>query len=309
MAAAAAEAQNPEEAWRERIERLQERFPETSHGQILEVLRANFGHAGHAAADLRVLESGKVNEADPDDSEWVSTLLSNPHVFKETCKDRFRKFDINRNGYLDWPEVVALITSLSKKLGLEAPTEKCLRSFFFDTTDENKDGKLCEKEFTKFFESFLRYAFFIEHRRLVGNWTLQVGSGAALGRCEFRVVQTKDWRMQFRCLSGNVPGSSFGPGPTMELSEVAGTLELFEGWLQADLKQGVRSTDRRLSNSEPCGAIRLQLADATGDTIKCNFRSSPKEQWGKDILCQRDIGDGSISRRRSVLCSRPETPL
>jgi len=303
MAGAVAKVQEPEEAWRERIGRLQERFPEASQAQILEVLRTNFGHAGHAAADLRVLDSGEVQEADPDDSEWVSMLLSNPNVFKQTCKDRFRKFDVNRNGYLDWQEVVSLVTSLSKKLGLEAPTEKCLRSFFFDTTDENKDGKLSEKEFTKFFESFLRYAFFMEHRRLVGNWHLRAC-------CEFRVVQTRDWRMQFRCLSGNVPGgSALPPGSTTELFEVAGTLELFEGWLQADLRQGVRSADRKLTDSEPCGAIRLQLGDAAGDTIRCSFRSNPGIRWGRDTLCQRDIGGYSPSRRRSALCSRPETPL
>lgn len=309
MTAAVAKVQEPEEAWHDRIGRLQERFPEASQAQILEVLRSNFGHAGHAAADLRVLESGQVQEADPDDSEWVSTLLSNPHVFKQTCKDRFRKFDVNRNGYLDWPEVVSLITSLSKKLGLEAPTEKCLRSFFFDTTDENKDGKLSEKEFTKFFESFLRYAFFMEHRRLVGNWSFQTGSDRALGGCAFRVVQTKDWRMQFRCLSGNVPGGISSPGSTTELFEVAGTLELLDGWLQADLKQGVRSADRKLTDSEPCGTIRLQLSDATGDTIRCSFRSNPRTRWGSDILCQRDIVGPSPSQRRSTICSRPETPL
>mmetsp|Transcript_96487 Transcript_96487/g.191165 ORF Transcript_96487/g.191165 Transcript_96487/m.191165 type:complete len:310 (+) Transcript_96487:75-1004(+) len=309
MAAAVAKVQEPEEAWSERIGRLQERFPEANQAQILEVLRSNFGHAGHAAADLRVLESGKMQEADPDDSEWVSMLLSNPNVFKETCKDRFQKFDSNRNGYLDWPEVVSLTASLSKKLGLEAPTEKCLRSFFFDTSDENKDGKLSEKEFTKFFESFLRYSFFMEHRRLVGNWRFQAGSDPTLGCCEFRVVQTKDWRMQFRCLSGNVPGGMSLPGSTTELFEVAGTLELFEGWLQADLKQGVRNADRKLSDSEPCGTIRLQLGDDTGDTIRCNFRSNPKTRWGKDISCHRDIGVVSPSRRRSGLCSRPETPL
>ncbi|CAE7946955.1 unnamed protein product [Symbiodinium sp. KB8] len=98
-------------------------------------------------------------EVDPDDQEHVKTLLTSPVMFAAVCKENFRKFDANGDGVLSWSEVLPLVNSLYESFGLQPPREGNLRSFF-DATDLNKDGVLSEKEFKKFFECFLRYAFF-----------------------------------------------------------------------------------------------------------------------------------------------------
>jgi len=300
-----------EEAWGDCMDRLQERFPLAPTSEILKALRANNGHAGYAAGDLRDLEKDVVKEADPDDSEWVATLLSNPTMFKATCKDRFQKFDVNRNGTLEWPEVVALTAELSHRIGLEAPSEKSLRSFFFDANDENKDGVLSEKEFTKFFESFLRYVFFMEHRRVVGTWRFQPDPGNPQ-LMEFRVVQTKDWRLQFRCTAGCIPGAPPLP-PTPEMQEVAGTLELQEGWLQAELKQGTRVSGK-LSGAEVVGGIRIRLSDNSGEVLVSSFRTGVRSEWPGHVLSRRVISSSPTNAARRSrdawqMPSRPTTPL
>ncbi|CAJ1356234.1 unnamed protein product [Effrenium voratum] len=80
-------------------------------------------------------------------------------MFAAVCKENFRKFDVNGDGVLSWTEVLPLVSTLYESFGLQPPREGNLRSFF-DATDLNKDGVLSEKEFKKFFECFLRYAFF-----------------------------------------------------------------------------------------------------------------------------------------------------
>lgn len=156
-----------EEEWQEVFENLQERFPTVDVEKVAQTLRDNDGHAGKAAAALRdYIEysvGDKIRDADPDDREHVATLLSSPVMFAHACKENFRKFDVNRDGVLDFSEVLALTKELYGKFGLEAPSEGSLRGFF-DATDENNDGVLSEKEFKKFFEMFLRYAFFDVHK-------------------------------------------------------------------------------------------------------------------------------------------------
>jgi hypothetical protein len=44
-----------EEEWKDRMERLLERFPKATKGQVLEALREHDGHAGAAASQLRTL--------------------------------------------------------------------------------------------------------------------------------------------------------------------------------------------------------------------------------------------------------------
>jgi hypothetical protein len=105
-----------------------------------------------------------VKEADPDDVEHVATLLSSPAMFKHACKEQFRKFDVNKDGALEWDEVKSLTESLYEQFGLQLPSEGSLKAFFY-ATDENQDGVLSEREFRKFFEMFLRYAFF-DHLKL-----------------------------------------------------------------------------------------------------------------------------------------------
>jgi hypothetical protein len=85
-------------------------------------------------------------------------------MFKHACKEKFKKFDVNGDGVLEFDEVKNLTNSLYDEFGLQIPPEGCLRAFFY-ATDENQDGVLSEREFRKFFEMFLRYAFF-DHLKL-----------------------------------------------------------------------------------------------------------------------------------------------
>jgi len=153
-----------EQEWKEVFNRLSERFPTVKGHQIAQALREHHGHAGEAAAVLRDLTSCSVKEADPDDVEHVATLLSSPAMLKHACKEQFRKFDVNKDGVLEWDEVKQLVNNLYDEFGLQMPSEGSLKAFFF-ATDENMDGVLSEREFRKFFEMFLRYAFF-DHLKL-----------------------------------------------------------------------------------------------------------------------------------------------
>lgn len=151
---------NPiKEEWRDIQKRLAERFPSVPSDRISEILNTHDGHAGDAARALRNLVSTDVSEADPDDVEHVSTLLSSPAMFKHACKEKFRRFDINGDGSLEWNEIRQLVSALYEEFGLQPPAEGTLRAFFI-ANDENKDGVLSAKEFRKFFEMFLRYSFF-----------------------------------------------------------------------------------------------------------------------------------------------------
>lgn len=153
-----------EEEWREVFNRLSERFPTVPGQRVAQALREHSGHAGEAAAVLRALTGSDVKEADPDDVEHVATLLSSPAMFKHACKEQFKKFDINKDGALEWNEVNSLVQNLYEEFGLQVPPEGALKAFFY-ATDENQDGVLSEREFRKFFEMFLRYAFF-DHLKL-----------------------------------------------------------------------------------------------------------------------------------------------
>lgn len=148
-----------EEPWKEVLDKLCERFPDFSPGRIASVLRDNQGHAGQAAAALRDLSGDGKRRVDPDDQEHVKTILTSPAMFSMVCKDNFRKFDVNCDGVLQWTEVLPLVISLYENFGLQPPREGFLKTFF-DASDLNKDGVLSEKEFKRFFECFLRYAFF-----------------------------------------------------------------------------------------------------------------------------------------------------
>lgn len=148
-----------EEEWQGVLERLCERFPTVSAERVAAVIRKHNGHAGSAAGDLREMTSDVVRQPDPDDAQHVATLLSSPDMFGHACKENFRKFDSGRKGTLSWEEVYACTTALYEKFGLDPPSEGSVKGFFH-ATDENGDGVLNEKEFKKFFECFLRYAFF-----------------------------------------------------------------------------------------------------------------------------------------------------
>jgi len=159
-----------EEEWKDVFDRICERFPSVSAERVAQALREHGGHAGKAAAELRELTSSKVKEADPDDIEHVSTLLSSPAMFKHACQEHFGKFDHNGDGVLQWEEVRELTNQLYKSFGLQQPSEGALHGFFI-INDENNDGVLSEHEFCKFFEMFLRYAYFdvVKLRELVAE--------------------------------------------------------------------------------------------------------------------------------------------
>lgn len=127
--------------------------------KIAAILRETNGHAGQAAAAIRDLCGTGKREVDPDDQEHVRTLLTSPAMFAAVCQENFRKFDVNADGVLSWSEVLPLVNTLYEGFGLQLPREGNLRAFF-DATDLNKDGVLSEQEFQRFFECFLRYAFF-----------------------------------------------------------------------------------------------------------------------------------------------------
>merc|ERR1740117_2364736 len=57
------------------FERLRERFPNIAERRVYEALKEHDGHAGYAAKALRDQADGKVEDADPDDVEHVTTLL------------------------------------------------------------------------------------------------------------------------------------------------------------------------------------------------------------------------------------------
>jgi len=148
-----------EEDWRDVFDRLKERFPSVPAEKVAQLLRENSGHAGNTAGALRHLTGDGVVEPEPDDAEHVATLLSSPAMFKHVCKEHFKKFDMNGDGVLQYPEVLGLTNELYQNFGLQQPSEGSLRAFF-DATDDNNDGVLSEREFRKFFECFLRYAYF-----------------------------------------------------------------------------------------------------------------------------------------------------
>jgi len=282
MAAPPATLRPGEEDWQGTVDRLSERFPTATPRKVIEVLRANHGHAGRAASDLRDATSEVVKELDPDDSEHVATLLSNPALFKQTCKSHFKKYDVNRNGMLEWEEVLALTEELCQVMGLPAPSEGRLKTFF-ESSDANHDGVLSEKEFTKFYEAFLRYAFYHEHRRLIGVWRFKV-DGSHSHSAELSIAQSKDWRIQLKS-KGGCPGA-----PKLQCAEgkveVSGNLELVSGWLVAEVKFTVRDAEKRTVSKAPFGFIRIQFADST-DVVIANFKSNPDGEWGRDCVLRR----------------------
>jgi len=211
-----------EEEWLEPFTRLRERFPAIRAERVLQVLRENDGHAGHAASDLRDLCSGAMKEVDPDDAEHVATLLSNKMMFKQTCQNHFDKFDANRDGVLQWNEILNLSIDLCQTMGLDMPNEMHLKSFF-DGSDDNKDGVLTQKEFIKFFEAFLRFAFFEQHRKMVGKWKYPVISAdlVAPRTAEFEIVQSEHFKLYFKASKGGCPG-----GPLPDRLKVSAALDL-----------------------------------------------------------------------------------
>jgi hypothetical protein len=218
-------------------------------------------------------------------------------LFKQTCRAHFKKFDVNRNGTLEWDEVLRLTNSLCSYMGVEKPGEKSLQTFF-EGSDSNRDGVLTEREFPKFLESFLRYAFFMQHRRLVGTWKYKGSSDSP--SCDFTILLGKgDYRLYYRSVCG---GS--GTPKAQGRQEVHGMLELREGCLQADLKAGTRDSEKRgaLINESFYGTVRICFAEGTTEKVITNFRSDPQAGWGNDVIARRRQ---TIEEERVSRCSTP----
>jgi Ca2+-binding EF-hand superfamily protein len=168
-----------EEEWQPVFGRLCERFPQVAKERVADILREQEGHAGNAATILRETSSSVVKEQDPDDVEHVSTLLSSPVMFKHACKEQFAAFDRDGNGVLDVDEVISLTNNLYSNFGLQTPSEGSVRAFFV-AMDQNNDGVLSEREFRRFFEMYLRFAFFdvVKLRQLVEQGNQKAGGSA-----------------------------------------------------------------------------------------------------------------------------------
>jgi len=296
-------AENAVADLQERADRLCERFPAVNADRVLQVLRDNNGHAGYAAADLRALSTDVIKSADPEDSEHVATLLSNKMIFMQTCRAHFKKFDMNRNGTLEWDEVLGLTNSLCNYMGVPQPSEKSLQAFF-ESSDNNQDGVLSEAEFLKFFESFLRYAFFMQHRRLVGTWKCKADPNDSSTRCEFTITLGKgDYRLYYRSVRGGCPGT-----PKAQVVqgrfEVHGELELRDGCLQASLKAGVRDPDKRgsLRDESFYGIVRLHFAEGNTEKVITNFKTDPNGGWGNDVTAKRRQ---TLEEEKASRCSTP----
>eukprot|EP00747_Dinoflagellata_sp_TGD_P035582 gnl/TRDRNA2_/TRDRNA2_137957_c0_seq1.p1 gnl/TRDRNA2_/TRDRNA2_137957_c0~~gnl/TRDRNA2_/TRDRNA2_137957_c0_seq1.p1 ORF type:complete len:366 (+),score=93.01 gnl/TRDRNA2_/TRDRNA2_137957_c0_seq1:117-1100(+) len=87
---------------------------------------------------------------------WARNLVNNPGVVATVAAQRFRKYDIDSSGFLEWGEVPALIQELCQCLGTSEPDDEMLRGVF-ESNDTNADGKLDEQEFVGFFRQFLSF--------------------------------------------------------------------------------------------------------------------------------------------------------
>jgi len=89
---------------------------------------------------------------------WARQLLESSPTFRQRAAlERFQKFDVSETGTLSWKELVALTANLCEFLGLDQPEEGKLQTLF-DCCDKNYDEVLQEKEFVRFFETYLRSA-------------------------------------------------------------------------------------------------------------------------------------------------------
>jgi len=270
---------------REKAENLCNRFPSVSAERVLQVLRDCGGHAGYAAQELRALSVDVIKSVDPEDSEHVATLLSNHMLFKQTCRAHYKQFDTNRNGTLEWEELLALINQLCSYMGIEPPGDKSLRSFF-DASDVNHDGVLSEREFPRFFESFLRYAFFMQHRRLVGTWRYRIDpNDSSQSEFSISILLGKDYRLHYRSTRG-CPGT---PKAQQGRQEIRGILELRDGCLQADLKVGQRDGEKHCPGGHESffGIVKLRFAPSTTEKVIVNFKGDPQSGWGNDVTAKR----------------------
>jgi len=86
---------------------------------------------------------------------WAAGLLNDRPTCDAAAESKFRQFDANRNGLLEWSECVRLGAHLAALLGLEAPHQAKLHSAFAAFV-RSTPGRLSEREFARFFPALVR---------------------------------------------------------------------------------------------------------------------------------------------------------
>jgi len=88
---------------------------------------------------------------------WVRDILERDARRDEMARSRFRQFDANVNGVLEWSEVCSMVADLCRFLGIEKPSPEKLK-VVFDAFDKNRDEVFSEAEFLGFFQAVLKSA-------------------------------------------------------------------------------------------------------------------------------------------------------
>merc|ERR1719272_1947514 len=272
MAAAGNHFRPNEEEWRDLFNNLCTRFPTVEGAKVAKILRERGGHGGEAASALRDMTSSIVKEPDPDDVEHVATLLSSAAMFKHACHENFKKYDVNKDGALEWDEVKALTNGLYDEFGLQPPSEGSLKAFFL-ATDENQDGVLSEREFRKFFEMFLRYAFF-DHLKL--RAMVEKGQAIELQRASSGTIPA---------FSKSVDGAPKAPTIPEESSDCADTSTppLSRGSSAPSESEGCKSNKEHPPQPPVVLAVQKSASEATlpsAEKTKASDRRRPAS--GKD---------------------------
>lgn len=86
---------------------------------------------------------------------WVQHLLDSNYTRHQLAKARFKQFDANGNGVLEWTQLCNLTLALCEQMGIAQPANDKLR-VVYDEFDKNQDGVLSEDEFQAFFKTVLK---------------------------------------------------------------------------------------------------------------------------------------------------------
>jgi Ca2+-binding EF-hand superfamily protein len=74
---------------------------------------------------------------------------------EKRAKEMFKKFDMNKNGFIEFEELKHLLEDLANEIGIPIPDEQEVMSLF-KQYDLNKDKKISLEEFLAMFEVFAK---------------------------------------------------------------------------------------------------------------------------------------------------------
>jgi Ca2+-binding EF-hand superfamily protein len=74
-----------------------------------------------------------------------------PLELLQQAKNMFDKYDLNKNGIIEFEELKILMTDVSKEIGIPSPTEEDVERVMQDT-DINRDQRISREEFTQLFK-------------------------------------------------------------------------------------------------------------------------------------------------------------